>query len=161
MQDTTILYESFMPPAGTTVTTTRPMTKRERKDIALSKLTLFTLDILQGHADNDSIKTIHFKHNGYRVSLDILHDAIVVNTMHVSESYKVRSQTYPYVAEFEGRMSAYKWLRDLKDPCVHLRIIKLIQRAINNKKAVAGMKKAKPISGKCCPSCGTKLSDLF
>jgi hypothetical protein len=28
MQDATTLYDVFMPPAGTTITTTRPMTKK-------------------------------------------------------------------------------------------------------------------------------------
>jgi hypothetical protein len=161
MQDITTLYDVFMPPAGTTITTTRPMTKKERKDVAMSKLAKFTVEILQSAARYDGITYIYFKHNGYRVSLNILDDAIVVNTMHVSESYKVQSQTYPYVSKLEGELTAYKWMMNLKDCCVHLKIIKLVNRNVNNKKALNGMKQKKNTAVNCCKTCGTQLSDAL
>ena len=156
MQDTTTLYDLFMPPAGTTITTTRPMTKKERKDVAKKKLAELAIDILRDAAFYYGIKSITVcKNSKQTLILVILDDALVVKSSLRYSNHNIKDQIYPF------KNAAYKWLLRTNDPCFMLKIIKMVTRNINNKKAVNGMKREEVASVKCCKTCGTRLSDAL
>jgi len=162
MQDTITLYDVFMPPVGTTITTTRLMTKKERKDVAKTKLAELTIDILREAALYNGIKSIIVYNNNTRtLILEILDDALVVKSFFHYSDHNIREQIYPFKSELSEAMTAYKWLLRTDDPCLMLKIIKLVNRNINNKKAVDGMKREEVASAKCCKTCGTRLSDAL
>jgi hypothetical protein len=162
MQDTITLYDVFMPPAGTTITTTRLMTKKERKDVAKKKLAELTIDILREAALYDGIKSITVcKNNKQTLILVILDDALVVKSSLRYSNHNIKDQIYPFKNELSEAMTAYKWLLRTNDPCFMLKIIKMVTRNINNKKAVNGMKREEVASVKCCKTCGTRLSDAL
>jgi hypothetical protein len=162
MQDTITLYDVFMPPAGTTITTTRPMTKKERKDVAKTKLAEIAIDILRDAAFYYGIESITVCNNSKQtLILEIFDDALVVKSSFRYSNHNIRDQIYPFKSVLSEAMTAYKWLLRTNDPCLMLKIIKLVNRNINNKKAVDGMKRDEITSAKCCKTCGTRLSDAL